>query len=152
MNTLMPELTNLGAIVRTILIGIVMIFITKGINRYLSYRSVKSIERRLKYLEVQKLGLENVAKSDRSIMLFSFNTFFGLFGSLAFAFAIQPVFSVIGGSLNIGNSIFASILIIIGIASWSAASFFKKMDKYPGSIEAINQERESLEAQNHGSP
>jgi hypothetical protein len=47
MDTFLAELTNLGAIVRTLILFVVTFFIARVINRYLSYRSVKGIRRRI---------------------------------------------------------------------------------------------------------
>src|SRR5262245_43203829 len=100
MDKFLSELLNPGAIVRTLILAVVGFYLVKRVDRYWSYRSAKSIQKRIKYIEDDKLVLENLAKSDRSIFLRSFIMLFEMirWGSAFFAFRFW--LTLIQGSIN----------------------------------------------------
>lgn len=135
-------------ITRMIIVGLVMLFVGMGINRYLFYRSVKSIQRRIKDAEAKKFVLDYLATSDRFILLYSFRRIFGfiIFGCFAFSIitfllCLQSSTDLARGSIN-----FAISMTLAGVAIVSATTGFtmKQLEKYPESIETINQEIEAL--------
>jgi hypothetical protein len=135
MDNFLSELLNPGAIVRTIILGVLMIFITKVINRYLSYRSVKSIQRKIKEVEARKAMTEDLATSERFVMLFSFKVLFTLLALASLAYLIPPLISFIVQ----GNKSFINILVgllwtsVFGVSvimSW----YLDKAENYPKSM------------------
>jgi hypothetical protein len=144
MDAFVYELLNLGAIVRTIILGIVMIFITKTVNRYLSYRSVKSIQRRIRYAEAEKSTLDNLATSDRSLLLFSFRFIFGILSLVSTAFIAPVLLAFVQGDPDPRQLFIILIWFVVGITAGYAANTLKKLDGSPASIESINQKIDSL--------
>jgi hypothetical protein len=58
--------------------SVVASFIVIAIIRYWKYRSLKSIMRRIDVMEERKLHLENLAKSDRYLLMYFFQMLFGI--------------------------------------------------------------------------
>ena len=148
MDAFLSELLNLGAIVRTLLLFVVTLFIGKAINPYLSYRSVKGIRRRIKYTEYQKLELDNLANTDQFILLYFFIRIFVFITLGCFAFMINPLFSYLEYSSDFTrggiNYVVFSIFAGIAISSAKTAHTLRKLEKYPESIEIINKKIDSL--------
>jgi hypothetical protein len=93
MDMFWAELTNPGAIVRTLILAVVGFYLVRKVDQYWSYRSVKSIKRRIQDMEDKKLVMDDLATSDKSILLFFSKRFFVIVavGSLAF---MLPAISV----------------------------------------------------------
>jgi hypothetical protein len=146
MDTFLNDLLNLGAIVRTIILGLIMIFITKAVNKYLSYRSVKSIQRRIKSLENDKLILESLVKSDRSLLSQSFARLFFVIALGSVAFMLRPVISFLRNTSDDIDRSFFIALFGVFILSVQFFRTLKKADEYDESVETIKQKIESLKA------
>jgi hypothetical protein len=144
MDTFLAELTNLGAIVRTLILFVVTLFIGKAINRYLSYRSVKSIQRRIKELEAQKLLIDDLATSDRSFWIFSFRMLFLITMFSSLAFIGQSLVSVVQGDPNLKHTFTLGIGTLVCIISWYVIKTLTKVEKYPKAVEVFNLKTESL--------
>lgn len=144
MDTFLSDLLNLGAIVRTVIIGLVFIFVTRAVNRYLSHRSVKSIERRIKYAEERKFLIDNLATSDRFILLFSFLNLFGVLMMLSLFFIIEPLLSLSEGNITFMNLMSIMIWLVPGLMSFSAMYVLNKVYNYAEYSETINQKIAAL--------
>jgi hypothetical protein len=144
MDTFWSEMTNLGAIVRTLILGLLMIFITKGVNRYLSYRSVKSIQRQLKGMEYQKTFTENLAKSERLALLYSFQMLFSLMVLASVAFMLPSFYAILKGKDDAFNAINLLIWALFCAGPFGVSQLLNRVEKYPESIEGFNKKITAL--------
>ena len=121
------------------LISILVFFICLGIQRYWSNHTIKSLNRRIQHAEAQKLLVQNLAKSERAVFLFGFQTVFGLFFAMALTSAASQIvllsFVVAGWDLDRWSLVLALIWDLPAIISFYAAHLIKKVDNYPGSLE-----------------
>jgi sterol desaturase/sphingolipid hydroxylase (fatty acid hydroxylase superfamily) len=116
--------------------GVVAFFICVAIQRYWSNRSIKSLRRRIQQAEGQKLLVEDLAKSERAVLLFGFQTVFGLFFAMAIiSAASQLVLVSIVGGRDLDVIIVTLLWGLPAIISFYAAHLIKKVHDYPASLE-----------------
>lgn len=80
-----------GAIIGLVT-GIAGFFICLRIQRYLSNRNIKSLNRRIKESEAEKVKLDNLAKSDRALIIHGFQGVFAMIAILCMILALQSPF------------------------------------------------------------
>jgi hypothetical protein len=64
------------------------------IQHYLSNRNIKSLNRRIKESEAQKVKLDNLAKSDRALIIHCFQGVFAMIAILCLILALQTPFFI----------------------------------------------------------
>ena len=64
--------------------------------RYWSNRTITSLNRRIQQIEQQKKLVENLATSERAVLLFGFQAVFGLLAVMAAIFALTQILLPIG--------------------------------------------------------
>jgi hypothetical protein len=144
MDTFWTDFWNLGAAVRTVILFLGTYFIGRYLNRYLSYRSVKSIQRRIKYAEDRKLMMDNLAQSDRFVLLFSFQNLFGILFIMSGYFILQHLSLLSEIDFFLKNLILILLWFVVGLLSFSALYVLNKTHGYPKSAESINQKIATL--------
>ena len=61
---------DLKTVIIGLITGIIGFFICVGIQRYWSNRSIKSMRRRIEQSEAYKANVNNLAKSDRALLIY----------------------------------------------------------------------------------
>ena len=128
------------------IIGIIVFFICLGIQRYWSNHTVKSLNRRIRHTEEHKLLVEDLAKSERAVLLFGFQTVFALFFAMALISAASQIvllsFVVAGWDLDRWSLVLALMWGLLAIVSFYAAQLIKKVHDYPESLEIFEKKIE----------
>jgi hypothetical protein len=145
MDNFLSELLNLGAIVRTLILAVVGFYLVKRVDRYWSYRSAKSIQRRIKEVEARRAMTEDLATSERFVMLFSFKVLFTLLALASLTYLIPVLISFVVQ----GNKSFINILVgllwtsVFGVSvimSW----YLDRAENYPKSMENFDKQITNL--------
>jgi sterol desaturase/sphingolipid hydroxylase (fatty acid hydroxylase superfamily) len=113
-----------------------------GIVRYWSNRSIKSMKRRIEDAEAQKAQINNLAKSDRAVLLYGFGSLFGLvfLVSIAILFSEVMLLEVFLGEMN-SNLAGIVVTVMWGIpllASVYSGIVIKRVHDYPNSVETFD--------------
>jgi hypothetical protein len=147
MDTFWADFWSPGAIARQILLMIAIPSLVYTFWRYWSYRSVKSIQRQLKGIEIQKTLTENFAKSEHFTLLFCFGLLFLLMAIVSLAFIIPGLSTIVEEKkLNPLNTIKMVIWISFCGISFAASQLLKKVEKYPESMEGFDKKTTKLMA------
>ena len=144
MDQFLSELLNLGAIVRTVILGGLCYFLFRAVDRYLSWWNASTIQRRIKQAEIEKVTLDNLAKSDRSVLFFSFRIMFVVLALISFAFIIPVLSLFANGTAGIEHFLILACLITAVIAAMYGAVTLKKAESHPESIETIEKKIDAL--------
>ena len=114
-------------------------------------RSAKSLKRRIEEAETQKALLDDLAKSERALLLFGFKSLFALLGLVSLIFALQTFFvSILRGRLDPLDLILVLLWFIPAIISIYLADVVKKLGEYPGSAETIDKKIATLKRKLRG--
>lgn len=70
------------------IISILVFFICLGIQRYWSNHIIKSVKRRIEQSEAYKANVNNLAMSDRALLIYGFQSIFGILAGIIFVFLI----------------------------------------------------------------
>jgi flagellar biosynthesis protein FlhB len=127
---------------KTAIISILVFFVCLGIQQYWSHHSIKSMKRRIEEAETQKAQLHNLAKSDRAIFIYAFQSLFALvfFVSFAILFSEVMFIAIFLGEMDprLGGITIAMVWgIALAIAFYSAV-VFKRVHDYPNSLETFD--------------
>jgi hypothetical protein len=101
MDTFWTDFWQPGAIVRQILLMIVIPCLIYLFWRYWSHRSAKSIQRRIKEIESEKVILDNIVGSDRQFLLYCFISVFSITSLCCLAFVLKPLLLYIQSGSNL---------------------------------------------------
>src|SRR5690242_1132638 len=85
------DLNDLKTVILSLTTGITGGLIVLGIARYWSNRSIKNMKRRIEATEAQKTQINNLAKSDRALLLYGFGNLFVLLVFLSVAILLSEV-------------------------------------------------------------
>jgi hypothetical protein len=113
--------------------GVAAFFIRVGIQRYWSNHTIASVKRRIAYAEAQKVQLDNLAKSERAVLLFGLGALFAMLGLMNFIFAFQSL-TIKEAPLDVARLI---LWLMPGLFCFYFSHLIQKVEKYPGSLEAI---------------
>jgi hypothetical protein len=130
--------------------GIIGGLIVLGITRYWSNHTIASVKRRIEYAEARKGQLENLAKSERTALLFGLGALFAVIGVMNFILAIEILPSRDAAS-DIPNVARALLWFIPGLLAFYFAHVFQQIEKYPDSIKAIEKKLTKLKSKLRGS-
>jgi len=93
-----PGRVSIGAMdlnfgdLKTAIIGVIGGFIVLGIQRYWLNQSVKSLKRRIEETETYKANVNNLAKSDRALLIMAFQAVFLMVAVICCIVIIQLLF------------------------------------------------------------
>jgi len=131
------------AIILGVISGLLVIGVSHVARRYWTHRTIKSMERRLKYAEARKARLDDLTKSDRSIVLFAFRSLFLLTGVASFTVVASLTVSIFEdgfwaariSAARISTALYWAIFTVIALYfAW----LFKQLHEYPGSVRSID--------------
>jgi hypothetical protein len=124
--------------------SLVATFIGMGIIRYWGYRRVKSIERRIKEIESRKKTIDDLATSDRSLILLSLLILFLMIMIGSLAFGIYLFTFIQYKNTKFGNDVLSVAMIFIFFVSAFYIKILIMVDKHQVSIESFNKNLASL--------
>ncbi len=132
-------LADLKTVLISLVTGVVAFFLCVAIQRYWSNYSIKSMKRRIAVAEAEKATLDELAKSDRAIVVFGFQSIFALFALICIVFVIQTILLSPGqGDVsNIAALTIVLVWIMLILVSLSLALLIQKVGKYPKSSSKI---------------
>jgi hypothetical protein len=128
---------------KSLLIGILGGLLVLGIQRYWSNRSIKSLKRRIEENEAYKARLDNLARSDRALLITGFQAVFGILAFICCITAIQ--FSLLFGQNVLLNTLVYVLLwslpILLCIGMFKT---FQDIHDHPQSLERIEKKLTDL--------
>jgi len=121
--------------------GIIGFFICVGIQRYWSNHSIKSMKRRIEQNEAYKEKLDNLAKSDRALIIYGFQAVFLMTAILCMILALQTAFFIKPPDRMVDARELAQVLLWLLPALICIGIFLglQKVADYPKSAEEIEQ-------------
>jgi len=132
--------SDLRALVIGVFGSVIAWFVCGALKRYWSYRTVRSIQKNIKLLENEKLLIENLAQSDRSVLLHSFRTLFWVIAIGCSAFSLRPVTSLLNKTSDAIDRIVLMALLSMLMISLLFFQTLKKADNRDESVETINKQ------------
>lgn len=137
--------------VEGILEGLLVALILYISHRYWSYRSVKSLRRRIKEKESQIFVLDTLANSTEELLLYSFTRIFEIITFVCCAFMLTPMFlyfqrNLTPFTIDIINYFGFIALTWSAFSSASVANTLRRVKKYPKDKETLHQELDSLKS------
>jgi len=142
---------DLKTIVISLLTGIIGGLIVLGINRYWSNRSIKSLNRRIRQAEAQKILVEDLAKSERAVLLIGFQYLFALMAFVCVSFVVQVlILSLRASGLDLLDLAAILFWIIPTIISIYIASLMKNVSEHPKSLKIFETKIEKLRSNLRG--
>jgi hypothetical protein len=113
---------------------------------YLLYRawsnhSVKSIARRIKESEAEKIKLDNLAKSDRALIIYGFQAVFAILALLFIILGFHPILATkeLHDLLNGREILQLGIWLIACLLCIGVVMTFQQIADYPKSMEKIDE-------------
>jgi hypothetical protein len=129
--------TDLKTIIISLITGIIGGLIVLAIARYWSNHSIRSMRRRIEQTEAYKANVNNLAKSDRALLIYGFQGLFAILGLMNFLFVIQVIVSVIRAGRLDDWEIAQLLWIFPGLAAIGVAMVLHDVREYPESIKNI---------------
>jgi uncharacterized membrane protein YqjE len=126
-------------IVISLITGIIGFFICLGIQRYWSNHSIKSMKRRIEKEESYKANVNNLAKSDRALLIYGLQGLFTLLGLMALIFFMEIVFASIRAG-RLGDELDMVLMflwLLAGIVCVGVIVVLRDVKQYPESIDNI---------------
>jgi hypothetical protein len=143
---------DLRALLIGILGGIIAYYATKGIDRYLAGRTVRSRRRQIKQLTQELQLLERLGVTDRSLLLFAFRMLFPLIGLAALGVASWAGLSLRNRPMDDTIQMIFIISIFIGFVAFYASSVFRKLEDPEPKLEKLRQKLRELQGMDDQSP
>jgi hypothetical protein len=117
--------------------------------RYWSNWSIKSLNRRVQQAEARKTLVENLAKSERAVLVFGFQTLFLILGLVCMVSAGQTIFLLdqVNGEMPLDLGVIMSFILLWGLPALVALSsslLIKQVHDYPASLEIFEKKIERL--------
>jgi hypothetical protein len=124
---------------KSLIIGIIGGFGVLGIARFWSNYSIKSMKRRIEQNEAYKENVNNLAKSDRALLIYGLQGLFTLLGLMALTFFMQIVFAnVRAGRLgDEWDMLLMFLWLLPGIVCVGVIVVLRDVRQYPESIDNI---------------
>jgi hypothetical protein len=128
---------DLKTIIISLITGVIGGLIVLGIARYWSNRSIRSLNRRIQETEAEKLLIENLAKSEKAVLIYGFQTLFVTLGimSLVIGAHLLVLLEVLG---DLRLALWVLLIVLWGLPALVfiySAFTIKKVRDYPGSLE-----------------
>lgn len=132
----MTEYVNFSDL-KGIIIGVIGSALWFAIYRYWSNRSIKSMRRSIEEKEAYKARLDNLARSDRSLLITGFQAVLAI---LAFICGIVPInFLLFFGQTDILNAfIFVLLWSLPILFCWGIVKMLQDIQGHPQSLEKID--------------
>jgi uncharacterized membrane protein YqjE len=130
---------DLKTVIIGLITGIIGFFICVGIQRYWSNRSIKSMRRRIEQSEAYKANVNNLAKSDRALLIYGLQGLFTLLGLMALIFFMQIVFANVRAG-RLGDELDMVLMflwLLAGIVCVGVIVVLRDVSQYPESIDNI---------------
>jgi hypothetical protein len=147
--------TDLKTILISLITAIVGFFICVGIQRYWTNHSIKSMRRRIEESEAHKTKLNNLAKSDRALLIFGFQGILVMVVIINIVVVVQVIFvgTIRAGRLNYLEIALVLLLLLPAILGAALIKMLRDVSEYPGSIENIEKRITELKSKllDHGS-
>jgi hypothetical protein len=139
---------DLKTIIISLITGIGAYFLSLAIHRYWSNRSIKSMRRRIEENEAYKANLNNLAKSDRALLIRGFEGVFALLCLMNVLFALQPMLVHLyeGSPLNVMELAVIFLWLLGAIVSIGLLNLMRDVSEYPTSTERIDKIISKLKA------
>jgi uncharacterized membrane protein YqjE len=141
------DFNDLKTVIIGVVSGVLTWFICLGISRYWSNHSIKSLNRRIQEAEAQKLLVEDLAKSERAVLLMGFRVLFGLLALICLVVMIHIVLMVPLRRYFPVHELTPVFLFLWGVVALLAlyfADLVKKVGEYPKSLETFETKIERL--------
>jgi len=124
---------------KSYIIGIIGGFSVLGIARYWSNHSIKSMKRRIEQNEAYKANVNNLAKSDRALLIYGLQGLFTLLGLMALIFFMQIWFAIErAGRLVDGLDLVLMFLwFLAGLVCVGVIVVLRDVSTYPESLDNI---------------
>jgi hypothetical protein len=128
-------IADVKALIIGLIGGVISYFLSLGIHRYWSNRNVKSLKRRIEQNEAYKAQLDDLAQSDRSLIIMGFE---GVFALLLVIILLPIFFLLLGG---FGSLVLITMLVCLIPALVAAGLFksFRDVREYPKSTKRIEE-------------
>jgi hypothetical protein len=126
-------------IVISLITGIIGFFICLGIQRYWSNHSIKSMKRRIEKEESYKANVNNLAKSDRALLIYGLQGLFVVLCLMACIFFMQAVFASVraGRLVDELDLVLLFFWFLVGIVCVGIIVVLRDVRQYPESIDNI---------------
>jgi H+/gluconate symporter-like permease len=129
---------DLRSLVIGVISGVISGIITVLVFRYWAHRTIKSMKRRLAYAEAHRAQLDELAKSDRSVLLAGLTALFLLLGLFGLAVIVSILVLIKDEGLSPERLLSLAIWILPVLASFGVALLFKQLKEYPETIQKID--------------
>ena len=127
---------DLKTVIISLITGVMGFFICVGIQRYWSNRSIKSMRHRIEQNEAYKANVNNLAKSDRALLIYGLQGLFTILGLMALIFFMQIAIVRAGRSDEL-DMVLMFLWLLAGVACVGVILVLRDVSKYPESIDNI---------------
>ena len=121
---------------KSLIIGVVGGFLVLGFHRYYSNFTIKNVARRLKETEAQRAQLDNLAKSDRALLIKCFQGVFTIFGIICMTICMHILLSEPG--LTLGMFVLVLLWFIPSVACIGIVYGLQQVADYPKSTKQFD--------------
>ena len=130
---------DLKTVIIGLITGVIGGLIVLGIARYWSNRSIKSMKRRIEQSEAYKANVNNLAKSDRALLIYGLQGLFAVLCLMACIFFMQVAFAIgrAGRLVDELDLVLMFLWLLAGIACVGVVMVLRDVSKYPESIDNI---------------
>jgi hypothetical protein len=130
--------------VKSLMIGVIGGVIVLAIQRLWLIYSVKGAARRLREAEAYKSHLDNLAKSDRALLVHAFAAIFFLLGMICLLFGIETSrslyseFDVFVWAIDLRELLFLLLWVLVALLCFGVGLNFHRLADYPKSAEKLD--------------
>jgi NADH:ubiquinone oxidoreductase subunit 3 (subunit A) len=147
------NLADLKTLIIGLITGVVAFFVCVALQRYLSNRSIRSMKRRIEQSEAYKAELTNLAKSDRALLITSFQSVFLIIMLLCVIFMVETTLLLSRpGVVNSEGLALLAIWLLPIIGCFAIVRMLQQVANYPKSIEKIEAKITELKNKLLGNP
>lgn len=144
---------DLKTLIIGLITGVVAFFVCVALQRYLSNRSIRSMKRRIEQSEAYKAELTNLAKSDRALLITSFQSVFLIIMLLCVIFMVETTLLLSRpGVVNSEGLALLAIWLLPIIGCFAIVRMLQQVANYPKSIEKIEAKITELKNKLLGNP
>lgn len=131
---------------KSLIIGIIGGFLVLAIHRYWSNRAIKAVARRLKETEVYKAKLDNLAKSDRALIIYGFQAVMLLTAFISVICALQTLLFLKppGEMVDVRELVQVLLWLLLAVISIGIFLGFQRVADYPKSAQKLEERIEKL--------
>lgn len=132
--------------------GIIAYYASKGIDRYLVRRTVRSRQRQIEQLTQELQLLEKLGVTDRILMLFAFKTLFALIGIFVVGVAGSVALQSVSGPPNAAPLMLIMVALVVAIVAFYATSLLRKLEDPEPSLAELRRKLSQLQEMDNQSP